>query len=251
MSDDTLSMIARYSMVSKIMDTGAFTDKDREELETYLAAFKTYDQYRSRLWGAAVRLFNGGRDAGFVSTFARTIDVELTKAWEAGAKEVNVDKDEMTAEDFALLEQIINNETEFIKGMANDIQSAKDDGKTMEQFTSQFGSRVDLWANRWNETADRARIHFGSKLKFVWRLGRTEKHCPFCKALNGIVAYGYEWDEAKAIPSNPPNPALTGEMGGEKGCEGWACDCSREVTTARRTPRAFDKITNIVVSRHL
>jgi len=248
---DNLSLIARYAIAGTILETGSFTVKDAVELQDWLTAYKTYDQYRRRLWDAAVRLFNGGRDASFQSTFVRTIDVELTKAWEEGAKDAGVDRDEMTSDDFARLEQIINNETEFIKGIASAIQSAKDEGKTLEQFTSQFGARVDLWANRYNETVSRARTHFGSKLKFIWRLGRTEKHCPFCNALNGIVAYGYEWDEAQAFPQNPPNPALTGEKNGEKGCEGWACDCSRDITTARRTPRAFDKITNIVTANHL
>jgi hypothetical protein len=215
------------------------------ELERRIEAVKTYAAYRARLWGAVLRLYNGGRDAAFEASFIRSIDQQLTEAWINGASEVGVERDEMTAEDFARLEQVINNETDFVSGVMDDIQAAREAGVPRDQFDKQFGARVDLWANRYSETTDRARTYFGSKLKFEWQLGATEKHCPFCRALNGIVAFGYEWDEAEVHPQNPPNPALSGERGGEKGCEGWQCDCKRTPTTKRRTGRALDRLTEI------
>ncbi len=220
---------------------------DIRALAVKFIAVKTLERYRARLWAAAVRLFNGGRDAAFEASFIRSIDQQLTEAWNKGAAEVGVERDEMTAEDIAQLERVINNETEFVAGLIDAIQAAKDEGKTREQFDKQFWARIDLWANRYSETADRARTYFGSKLKFEWKLGATEKHCPFCSALNGIVAFGWEWDEAEVHPSNPPNPALTGEKNGEKGCAGWACDCRRELTTKRRSSRALDRLTEIAV----
>jgi hypothetical protein len=237
MSDDTLSLLARYSMTAKIMDTGAFTDKDFAELGAYLAAFKTYDQYRSRLWSAAVRLFNGGRDAGFVSTFARTIDVELTKAWNEGAADVGVDPDEMTDADITIRDAIINNENQFIERIAGEIQDDAANGMDRERFDSKYGARIDLWANRYNETVNRARMQMGSKQRFVWRLGATEEHCETCQKLNGITAFGYEWDEARIHPQMPPNDAIE--------CGGWRCDCSLEQTTRRRTARALDRLIEI------
>ena len=40
--------------------------------------------------------------------------------------------------------------------------------------------------------------------------------------------------------------ALTGERGGEKGCQGWLCDCSLVVTDQRRSPKVFETLINIV-----
>jgi len=242
MSDDTLSLLARYSMVAKIMDTGAFTDKDANELYIWLAAFKTYDQYRSRLWSAAVRLFNGGRDAGFVSTFARTIDVELTKAWNEGASDMGVMPDEMSKDDMGILNAIINNENQFIKGIAGEIQDDAANGMDRERFDSKYGARVDLWSNRFLETVNRARMHFGDKQRLEWVEGNTKEKCEICPKLAGIVAFGWEWQETKFQPQAPPNPTLPTDNGG---CGGWNCKCQLLPTKKKRTARALDKLTSL------
>jgi len=80
----------------------------------------------------------------------------------------------------------------------------------------------------------------------VWRLGATEEHCPFCSAFHGLVAYASEWRELGIQPQNAPNPALTGTRHGEKGCEGWRCDCSLDDTDQRRSPKVYDTLLNIV-----
>jgi len=85
--------------------------------------YKSYDQYRARLWGAMLRLYNGGRDASFLATFARSIDQQLTQAWNNGADEVGVAPDEMTLADIEILNAIIANENDFIARIAGEIQS--------------------------------------------------------------------------------------------------------------------------------
>lgn len=208
------------------------------------AALKSYEQYRARLWGAMVRLYEGGRDGNFMASFARSIDEQLTRAWNAGADDVGVSPDEMTAEDMVILGAIIDNENNFIDGVMGEIDAARADPEyTREQFDKQWGARCDLWANRWSETVNRARMHFGSKTRLEWRLGATEQHCDTCSRLNGIVAFGYEWDEARIQPQAPPNAMLT--------CSGWRCDCSLEPTTRRRTGRALDRLLEIGLSGKL
>ena len=218
-------------------------------LDDYVAT-KTYDQFRARLWGAMVRLFNGGRDANFIGSFSRSIDQQLTLAWNEGADDMGVAPDEMSEEDRQILEGIINNENDFINGIGDEIAN---DAATMdrEKFDSKYGARVDLWANRWNETVNRAHIVFGGKQKLEWQLGATENHCGFCEALNGIVAYATEWDQTRFQPQAPPNPLLTGEYNGKPGCSGWHCDCGLTPTDKRRTARALDKLTQIATGAHL
>lgn len=218
-----------------------------ERLETV----KTINQFRARLWTAALRLYNGGRDAAFQASFVRQIDDQLTEAWTVGAQDVGVERDEMEAEDFNVLELLINNETPFIERLINDIIATREGGMMPDKFNSQFGARVDLWANRYTEVRNRARVHFGQKSRLVWRLGATEEHCPFCSAYEGIIAFGYEWERAQVHPQTPPNPALTGEVGGEKGCQGWRCDCRLEPTTRKRTARAFQRILDAATGTHL
>jgi len=208
-----------------------------------LEAVKTYDEYRARLWGAANRLYNGGRDANFVSSFVRSIDVQLTEAWNQGADEVGVKPDEMTSDDMVILSTIIENENQFVERIAGDIAQAHDDEMTPEDFQKQFGSRVDLWSNRWKETVNRAHVQFGSKKRLKWNLGKTEQHCSTCQALNGIVAFGSEWEQARFHPQMPPNDLLE--------CRGWLCDCSLTPTTERRTPKALDRLLEIAGTGNL
>ena len=117
---------------------------------------------------------------------------------------------------------------------------AKADGLPREQFDVQFGSRVDIWANRYPETENRARMHFGGKQRLEWVLGATEKHCSTCAALNGIVAFAEEWEESGVQPQSPPNGALE--------CGGWQCDCSLVPTDRRRSANALTRIMDIATA---
>ena len=206
-------------------------------------AEKTYNEFRSRLWRAMLRLFHGGRDANFLGSFVRSIDQQLTEAWNEGAADMGVQPDEMSDDDIAILEAIVNSENDFVNNLADDIQGARESGVSEEQFVSGFGARCNLWANRYTETVNRARMQFGAKVRLMWQEGATEDKCETCKKLDGIVAFGYEWEEAGFHPQMPPNDMLE--------CEGWNCQCTLEPTTRRRTPRALDKLTSIAVSSHL
>ena len=208
-------------------------------LEAYLER-KTYEAYRARLWAAMVRLFEGGPNASFMATFARAIDQQLTEAWNKGAAEVGVEPDEMTNDDVNILRSIIANELMFIQRLTEEILTQKRLGMTRAQFESQYASRCDLWANRYRETQNRAKMVFGSKVKFMWVRGATSDNaCKTCIALAGVVAFGYEWEQTRFHPQMPPNHQLNGQ--------GWHCECLLSVTTKRRTPRAFDRLTQIAL----
>ncbi len=202
-----------------------------------ITAAKTYERYRARLWAAVQRLYDGGRDAAFMATFIRSIDVQLTEAWNKGGDDMGVAPDEMSPDDMGILEAIINNETEFINRLAGDIQAAVDDGIEKDAFDKRFSARVDLWANRYNETVNRAHMVFGSKQRMEWVLGATEEHCATCPQLAGIVAFGHEWESSRFHPQMPPNNLLE--------CGGWRCLCTLKPTKKRRTARALDRLTQI------
>jgi hypothetical protein len=201
---------------------------------------KSYDELYSRLYAGARRLFNGGKDANFLATFARSIDAQLTEAWNDGADDMGVAPDEMTESDMSILNGIIDSENNYIQGLADDIQADKAAGMTLADFESKYGARCDLWANRYTETVNEAHIRFGGKQKLQWNLGATEVHCDACQSLDGIIAFADEWAQAGVKPQNPPNQML--------GCDGWRCDCRLEPTDKRRSPRALDTITEIALT---
>lgn len=200
-------------------------------------AIKTVAEYRGRLSGALDKLLRGGADAGFISTFARSIDVQLTKAWNEGADTIGVAPDEMTPDDFKQLEAIIDNENQFITGVIDAIR--EDQGKEMdpEALKKKYEARVDVWANRYPDTVNRAIMWFGQQERLMWTLGDTEEHCSTCPKLNKIVAFGWEWDRAGVYPGRPPNDKIE--------CGGWRCGCDCKPTKRRRSPRALERILSI------
>lgn len=214
-------------------------DALHDEIQRQGGDMKSYEAYRSKLGAAMQRLYHGGRDANFIGTWVRNIDKYLGEAWNKGALEVGVEPSEMTNDDRAILNSIINNESDFIMRIAGEISQAHDDGMEQAQFDKQYGARLDLWANRYNETVNRARMQFGAKVRLKWELGPTEEHCSTCPKLNGIIAFGHEWESARVHPQMPPNEQLE--------CGGWRCLCKLTPTTERRTARALDKIMTIVL----
>jgi hypothetical protein len=196
--------------------------------------FKTYAEYRSRLWEAARRLFEGGGGGNFTATFARSIDLQLGQAWEEGADSIGVAPEDFTDRDRKVLDGILSNENDFILGIANDIRAAADAGMDPDQFERQFGNRVNVWANRYNDVINQAVLYFGKKERFEWVLGDTEEHCSTCPRLTGIVAWGDEWSRAGLHPQRPPNGKLE--------CGGWNCRCMLNPTKKRRTYGALKKL---------
>ena len=165
----------------------------------------------------------------FLDLMASLIEAQFTRAYNQALRDEGV---EMDAEFEAHLTGLVVNQFPFVDGLFDDVLQAVVNGDSVEPLLS----RADLWANRYNEVVSEAHLEiarrFGGKL--VWRLGATEEHCVTCAALNGIVAFGVDWDASGLVPQNAPNALLE--------CGGWRCDCSLEPTDERRTRNSLDKL---------
>jgi len=202
-----------------------------------MVEIKTQEMFERLIRSYCWRLFTGAMDfMVFQDDMAEIFDDQLTKAWNEGADAVGVLPEEMTDEDLYILKQIILDERNYLTGLVNDILELKLNQATHEQYGSKVRSRLDMWANRYADVVNRARIHFGGKIKLKWVLGENEEHCESCSRLAGIVAWANEWDEAELHPQAPPNSALT--------CGGWRCKCRLEKTTERRTWGVMELLLN-------
>lgn len=214
-------------------------------LSQVVLATKTVYFYTRVLWQAVRQLYNWEiTDGQFIDTQIRLIEEQLTRAWNAGARDMGVDPDEMTDGDLATLQAIKDNEYQYVLRLAQDVVNAR----AFKTGVDQFRSRVDLWANRYNETESRARIHFGGKQRLIWELGPTEEHCKTgdrpgkvgCADLAGMVAYAEEWEQAQIAPQS-----------GVLACEGWRCGCKLKPTSARRSPRALDRLLDMMTGANV
>lgn len=183
-------------------------------------ALKTEAYYNRALNQAVLDFYRGDIDAGdFIDEMIRLIEGQFGRAWNEGSRDVGVDPKEHTPEDDAALQERIDQETEHILDYAEAIEKAKIEGTPVGPLQA----RVSLWANRYNEIVNEARIHFGAeRVRLKWELGATEQHCATCAELNGIVANAEDWEASGFHPQSAPNDALE--------CGGWQCDCSLEPT---------------------
>ena len=210
-----------------------------------LASIKTYDHYLRQIYSLVDGLFDGEiSQDDFIDGMAEIIPVQLTKAWNEGMRENGLDPEGDMLEEWQLeLDGVILSEFDFVDGFAAAIvDEANKDDPTLDAMHA----RADLWANRYNDVYSLAKLLTSEGTqKFKWSLGGTEEHCWICQALDGIVAFSREWEQAGFRPQEPPNDLLSLTNDGEKGCGGWRCDCNLEPTNERRTVRALDRLLDI------
>lgn len=218
-----------YDLVLRAIKIGIFDDLS--------FAGKTYEFFLKNLERLIVSVYDGNLGGEFSSILRSLIDGQIKKAYQQAWLD-NEDKDEDEPAPEYLAEAaraFITEQQNFVGGFYKDIVDAKVDQTGHAALTA----RAPMWANRYNEAYSHGKLliasHTGGKLQ--WHLGQTEKHCPSCSALDGIVAYAYEWEKANIRPQAAPNKYLD--------CEGWNCDCGLDPTEARRTRGAFDRIRSI------
>jgi len=207
------------------------------------AEIKTEAMFLRQLWNYTLTLYRDGDETAFLDDMIASIRNQLTRAWNEGADAVGVTVDEYTEQDNAALETIIQNEYDQVISLADAVLNARANLMATPDFRAQFKPRVEMWANRYGDVVNRAKTHFGGRMKLEWVLGETEEHCETCNRLNGIVAWASEWETAGIHPQSPPNPILE--------CGGWRCGCRLEKTDKRKTSDALGKLLDIATAANL
>lgn len=197
---------------------------------------KTVDFYLRQLLGLIRAVYNGDMRREFLDIMANLIQGQLTQAWMLALQEDNCTGGQMTDAMRIQLEGFILSEYGFVDGLYNDILNAA----LLKQPVDPFFQRARLWANRWNDVYNAAKLTIAAECgeRLMWKLGMTEDHCTTCAALDGIVAFATEWEQLNVRPQSPPNPVLE--------CSGWRCGCELVPTDKRRSPNALTTILNIV-----
>lgn len=211
-----------YTVKSALLFLGSLGFKTLDHFQRVLSAW-VYD-----LWNSEVT------EDEFINRLADLVEQQLTRAWREGMSDNGLDPDaDMTEEWQEELQNIIAAEYEHVDQFAADIVAGR--GGSVEQFQA----RARLWANRYTDVVNQAKLATAGKgARMEWVYNPEKEHCDTCAALNGIVAFASEWEELGVHPQSPPNDVLE--------CGGWRCGCSLQGTDKRRSPKAFDLIMNIV-----
>ena len=211
-------------------------------------ADKTEGAFYRQIYNRIQDLYNGNLDtSGFLDAVSELVQQQLTRAFRQALRDNEMDPDLVNQDGEGFkdeLEAMILSEYDYVDRLAADVLQAAKDGADV----STFQARAELWSKRYADAYNQAQViitrQMGGKLE--WQEGDTEKKCPFCRALNGIVLYAKEWQSLGVRPQSPPNPMLTGERDGERGCSGWLCDCHMIPTDKRKTPNGFQMVMDIV-----
>ncbi|MHC4618413.1 MAG: hypothetical protein ACYTEQ_11755 [Planctomycetota bacterium] len=180
------------------------------------------DDYRDSLRAAARAFFNNIFDLNqFFDAMTSAINRGINRAWREGARECGIGPNELSPEELIEIDNTILNERNRIGDLAQFIQDTqrREDGKISMVFR-----RIDLWARRYLDTVNRAKIFACADLKLMWLLGVVEEHCNTCPRLDGKVKRASFWKARGIYPQNPPNSKLE--------CGGWGCECETVPTDA-------------------
>jgi hypothetical protein len=215
------------------------------ELLKFVAA-KTTGSFQANLWAAVQHLYqspNGFGQMEFETYFQEIITFELTQAWQDGMRSLGLDPlyDNTEAGD-AELAGIVADEISQSYNLESDIMDAALADPPIPVNT--FRSRIALWVNRYNDTKNQAIAYYsglGQRLK--WKEGGTHDKCDTCVALNGLVAFASEWEQAGFHPQQPPNDLLA--------CSGWKCECELEPTNERRSYGVMAKLLDIAAAANV
>jgi hypothetical protein len=196
------------------------------------ADIKGVEDYRRRIMSLIRALYNGDIGGDFIDSMAALVSRQLTLAYRGGMADAGLYRDEITPKMQAQLDAFILNEFAYVDRLYRDVIDAKLEEAPIEQFNA----RAQLWANRYKEVENAARVavaaEFGNKL--IWKLGATEQHCDTCLPLNNKVAFAKEWELSGLAPQSS---VLT--------CGGWNCDCSLQPTEKRRSPKVLDYLMSV------
>ena len=183
------------------------------------------EKYTQRIRYAIRGLWSGAIDRDqFESNMTVIVNDLAAAAFAEGAKENGLAPEDYTDKEQQAINDWADSEAEHIGDLAEFVAThSKAEGGTLEMVQT----RGELWALRYPDIVNRAKVLTGKDRKYRWDLGDTE-HCTTCSNLAGQIRRGSFW-QAHVLPQNPPNPKLE--------CKGYRCQCKLVETMLEPTTR--------------
>jgi len=201
--------------------------------------YKTYDYYLNQLNGLVRGVYENNLGGDFITIMANLISGQLTQAYQQAFEEQGFTDFVLPEYLSSSLEAMILGQYDHVDKFFRDIVDARID----ETPIAPLLVRAQLWAQRWTEAYNEAvrliTVNSGGNLEWIY--APEKEHCPECESLNGIVMWASEWDLIGVKPQNAPNSALT--------CGGWKCGCALVPTDKRRSPNAYGRVEEIILSK--
>jgi hypothetical protein len=154
----------------------------------------------------------------FFESMMLTIRSGFTRAWYEGAAKCGIKPNELSPEERLQMEANINNQFQYIDGVAAAIEAGSQANKGK---LTPLLRRGDIWVNGYRATVMRAQALACGDRKGEWQLGDAE-HCDSCVKLHGKVKRLSYWNDRGILPAIPGAPYLD--------CSGYNCQCTLVIT---------------------
>ena len=130
-----------------------------------IGAVKTVNYYTRVLTRDIRRLYAGEINTTlFVDNLGGYVERQLRRAWNEGMRANGLNPPgDMTDEWEQIYQNAVADEFEYIDRLAEQIVQAKIDGASIDPFLS----RAELWANRYQDIVNRAKVETGLRLSFT------------------------------------------------------------------------------------
>jgi hypothetical protein len=187
-------------------------------------------QYKQALAGEARKLWSGGQSPfEFADNMFSVMRRNFTLAWRDGARIMGV-KEIGDAENLRI-QEFTQAQAQYLPNLIDFIQS------NSKQSGGKFGDldvRLDMWAMRWREMWNEARLFYTENEHLKWVIDPVKDHCVDCLALNGRVYSRNMWEKYGLRPQMS-----------ELACGGYLCGCrfvkTSEPFTAGHPPALIGK----------
>lgn len=199
---------------------------DLSDIEAWLDHTKAISDYRLAVRSAVRRLWLGESTVfDFFDTMNFSITRHLRVAWKEGAASCGINEDELTNQEIAVRDRLINEQFPYLLNFADAIE---ENSRASGGLLGPHLQRAELWIGRYNEAKNRAKMLACGDQKLKWVYGDTE-HCEDCLNLNGRVYRASQWER---YGLQPQSRSLA--------CRGYRCQCqlvpTNEPATRGRPP---------------
>lgn len=181
---------------------------------------KSADEYAAEITRLANALYYQRINSyTFVDSLFSAAKIHLWRAWAQAAARFGVKSEDMSPDERAYIDTVVNNEALYMPGLADFIIAQR--GKGVDSLMA----RLSLWVNRWNDVYNAGLLRFGRDKKLKWVMGATVEHCEDCAKYAGKVYRSSTWAR---YDIRPQSRLLA--------CGGRKCRCRFVVTRSPITP---------------
>ena len=179
------------------------------------------EAYRREIGGLARKLWSGDiTPFEFTDNMFSVMRRNFTLAWQDGARVMGVKQ--VSDEEMLHVQEYTQGQAQYLPNLVDFIKAnSKENGG---KFGS-LGVRLDMWANRWRELWNEARLFYAENEHLKWMMNPAKEHCDDCLMLDGRVYSRNMWDKYGLKPQMS-----------ELACGGYLCGCRFVKTDEALTP---------------